>query len=407
MYIQARSRSIFYGWLVAAACFVTTATLGEALFSFGLFFKPLESEFGWSRSLISSGYTAFIIGYAISAAVSGRLADRYRPRFILLSSAALAGIGISLCSQLNSVAQFRLFLLVAGLGSGATFSVPTSVIQRWFRNRRGSGTVLALVLSGTGVGQIVFTPLINYFILTYGWRQAYLIAGLLFWGLIALSSLVIKQSPLEISEPYRSKSPKSVSTDGWRTGKALTTLSYAGIIYTACALVVAIQIVTVHLVPHATDQGMSSSAAAAALGLLGGLSIPGRATSGFIAEKIGWQKAFALSTFGIAASLTWLLFSNKAWMLYVFIILFGIFYGMRAVAQYGVLSEFFGLRSVGELAGITSSISNLVGATAPYMAGFIFDTTGSYFVAFTIMAMLVFTGALVITLVKKPIVKPG
>jgi len=70
---QQRGRRIFYGWFVVAGCFLATLTLGETFWSFGVFFKPLESDFGWSRAITSSGYTTFLLGYAISLIIGGRL----------------------------------------------------------------------------------------------------------------------------------------------------------------------------------------------------------------------------------------------------------------------------------------------------------------------------------------------
>ena len=116
-----KSRTIFYGWFVVAACFAVALTLGETFWSFGVFFKPLEAEFGWSRSLISSSYTAFLIGYAISVVAAGRLADRYSPRPILFATAVLAGLGISLCSETQSINQLRLFLFITGIELGNLF----------------------------------------------------------------------------------------------------------------------------------------------------------------------------------------------------------------------------------------------------------------------------------------------
>ena len=90
------------------------------------------------------------------------------------------------------------------------------------------------------------------------------------------------------------------------------------------------------------------------------------------------------------------------WMLYGFTFLFGFFWGIRGVAFAGIINEFFGLRSIGELLGITAAVSQLFGGAAPYIAGLIFDTTGSYFIAFAIMAALAFSGGLVFILIKKP-----
>ena len=89
---------VFYGWFIAAAGFAATLCVGEVLWSFGVFFEALETEFSWSRSLVSSGYTALLMGHGVSGIVAGRLADRYTARPIMLASALFAGPAIALCS---------------------------------------------------------------------------------------------------------------------------------------------------------------------------------------------------------------------------------------------------------------------------------------------------------------------
>ncbi|MCJ7596361.1 MAG: MFS transporter, partial [Desulfobacterales bacterium] len=198
---EAKQSEIFYGWFVVIACSFVTMSLGETMWSFGVFFKPLENEFGWSRRLISSGYTAFLLGYALSAIIAGRLADRYNPRSILMACGVLAGLGISLCSRVQSVNEFRLFLFVSGLGAGSTWTVPIATVQRWFYGRKRAGLALSIVVAGVGVGALVFAPLINYLILNHGWRQTYLIIGILFLSLIVASSLVIGRKPPNVQSP--------------------------------------------------------------------------------------------------------------------------------------------------------------------------------------------------------------
>lgn len=395
---------IFYGWLVVAACFAATFTLGEALFTFGVFFKPLKNEFGWSRALVSSGYTAFLIGYCISVMTGGRLADRYSPRPILFVSGLLAGFGISLCSQIQNVNQLRIFLFIGGLGAGATWSVPTSTVQRWFYRRRRAGVALGIVVAGFGVGCLVFAPLINYLVLTYGWRGAYLFAGVLFFIILAISSLIIKQAPANtgtVSQGERSM-PNHQTIHSWGTGKAVTTSSFAGITFIHCVAVLAFQILAVHFVPHATDADISPTASAAALGLLGGLSVPGRIVSGFISDKVAWQKTLVLSCFGMSLSLPLLLFLKEYWMLYCFVFFYGLCHGSRVSAHIGILGEFYGLRSLGELIGISTAIAVFIGAFAPYVAGFIFDTTGSYSVVFTIVMLLFLISGIIAHTMKRP-----
>jgi MFS family permease len=155
------------------------------------------------------------------------------------------------------------------------------------------------------------------------------------------------------------------------------------------------------MVPRATDEGISSTTAAVALGLMGGFSIPGRLIAGFASDRFGGQKILAVSLFGMGLSVLWLVFLNKAWMLYCFVLFYGVCHGSRIPANFGILTEFFGLRSIGELIGVTAATAMLVGAFAPYMAGFIFDTTGSYRAAFGIVIAFLLMGGLITLTIKK------
>ena len=124
---------------------------------------------------------------------------------------------------------------------------------------------------------------------------------------------------------------------------------------------------------------------------------------GFISDRIGWQKTLALSIFGMAISLIWLLFLQAEWMLYSFVFFYGVFWGGRSPAWAGIMGEFYGMRSLGELIGISTAIAQFIGAFAPYIAGFIFDITGSYSVALIIVILVLFGGSLIAFMIKNPL----
>lgn len=231
--------------------------------------------------------------------------------------------------------------------------------------------------------------------------------GILFFVVMALSSLVIKQSPRKntVFEGVGDKRDQA-TTQGWTTAKAVATPAFAGMALANCIGIVTFQAVLAHLVPHATDVGISSTASAAALGLLGGFSVPGRIMSGLIADRLGWQRLLALSLFGMAFFIFWLSFLKGAWMLYTFVFFFGIFHGGRVSSYVGILGEFFGIQSLGELIGIGSAMAMIIGATAPYLAGSIYDTTGSYFTALMIVMALLLASGIITYAIKKPIL-PG
>lgn len=404
---EADSSRVFYGWFVVAACFAFTMVLGATNWSFGVFFKPLENEFGWSRTVVSSSYTVFLFGVALSAVIMGRLADRYNPRLILFICALLAGFGTSLSSQIQSINQLRLFLFIAGLGIGANWSVPAAIIQRWFYRRQRAGLALGIAAAGVGMGALIFAPVINHLILIYGWRDAYLIVGIIFFGIMAASALVVRRSPVEtkVLSEKEADVTRVISDGDWTLGKAVVTPSFLAITFIITIGVMSFYVISVHLIPYAIDVGISPTASAAAVGLMGGFSVPGRIMGGVLSDRLGWQRILALAAFGMGVSVLWLIFLDATWMLYGFVFCYGLFQGSRVPAQVGIFGDFFGLRSLGALIGITFAISTFIGAFAPYLAGFIFDTTGSYFWAFImVMAALVMAG-LVAMVTRKPATK--
>ncbi len=397
MNTEEKKPKVFYGWVVVFACFLATLTLGETFWSFGVFFKPLESEFGWSRALTSSAYTCFLIGHAISLIIGGRLGDRISPRPILLATAAIAGTGIALCHQTHSVNQLRLFLFIAGLGAGPMWSVTTTTVMRWFSGHKRASLALAITTTGVGAGAIIFAPLINYFIRTSGWRDAFLYVGVIMAAIVLIGALLIKPAPRAEGAAVSPATSSEANSVPWRRRlpKMSMIAPFLTVTFIITVAIISFQAINVHFTPHAIDEGVSDAVAAAALGLIGGFSIPGRLISGFISDVVGWRRTLGIALFGMALSIPWLLFLNASWMLYAFAFSYGVCHGIRVPAQLGILQQTFGLESLGQLVGISTAIGQVCGAIAPYAAGFIYDRTGSYSVVFyMLIAMLVATGIL-------------
>jgi AAHS family 4-hydroxybenzoate transporter-like MFS transporter len=167
-------------WLVVSVCFLSTVCVGEVMWTFGVFFTSFEQEFGWSRGLISAGYTSLMFGNSISLIVGGRLADRDAARQTMLTCAVIGAAAIALCSQIHSPLQLCLLFFMSGLGAGAFMSTPNSIVQRWFEGRPHSGLALSIVMAGVGVGGIIFAPVFRHLITVYGWRPTFMVAGGLF-----------------------------------------------------------------------------------------------------------------------------------------------------------------------------------------------------------------------------------
>jgi MFS family permease len=182
----------------------------------------------------------------------------------------------------------------------------------------------------------------------------------------------------------------------------LTNNAFLILTLAACVTIFTFQVVSVHFIPYVTDLGITPTAAATAVGLMGAFSIPGRLLAGPLSDRIGWKKTITLSLFGMTVAAVWLLFSRSEWMLYCFAFIFGIFWGARSTALNGALGAFFGTRLLGELIGITTASGNLLAAFVPYLAGYIFDAVGSYSIVFISLAVLLLGVSLLSTTLKKP-----
>ena len=401
---EKHNTTLFYGWLTMGACFAVMLTQGGTMWTFGVFLKPMAQDLGWSRAQVSSGYTAFLLGYVISVITTGRLADKYSPKPILLVSAILTGLGFSLCSQVHTVNHLRMLLFIGGLGGGANWSVPTATVQRWFFARSRAGLALGIAISGVGVGALIFALLADYLVSGRGWRDAYLTVGIIFFGIMAASSLVVKKAPGETCALPNGSGEAANQPEIRRRERRQNLMSFpfAGITICHCIVVVAFQTIAAHLVPYATDIGIPSTASAAAMGLMGGASIPGRIIGGHLSERIPWQRILAFSHVGMGLVMLLLLLLQGPWMLYCFVLFYGLCHGSRVSAYLGILGDFFGMGSLGELIGITMAAGMFTGAFAPYLAGFLFDLTQSYQAVFTMMVVLLVASGIIASILKKP-----
>jgi len=387
--------TFFYGWVIVATCFVAATSYG-LFYTFGVFFKSLQEEFGWGRALTGSVHSVHLFIYAISTYFFGRLTDRYGPRRALSLGALFIGLGFSLCSQINNIWQLYLFYIIASLGSGVTVSLPNATVQKWFIKKRG--LALGLVTGGVGAGTLLLAPLARYLIASCGWRHTYLIIGISYWALLTLNALPMVDRPEKKGlKPYgwqektdrgeAAGQGRGAGPQDWPVREAMRTGGFLLIVLIYFFTNLPIHMVMIHIVPYATDLGISKTLAAGALGLIGGISIPGRVTIGVFAERIGWKWGLFLSCLLCGLMLFWLIAVKTLWMLSFFAFVYGFFYGGKITAVPGLIGSFFGTRSLGEIIGTIHAASLTGGIIGPVLGGYIFDRSGSYRFAFLIAAL--------------------
>lgn len=405
MYILAQRKQLqckktfFYGWFIVVACLVTLLIAGTAYYCFGIFFKPLQDEFGWDRTLTSSANTIYLLVYAVSLFTIGGLADRYGPRLVLAGGALLMGGGFVLCSQIHNIWHFYLSIALVGLGQGTIWSPPLAIVQRWFFKRRG--LMLGIVTSGVGLGILVIIPVLSLLISTYGWRLTFICLGAGSWFFLTLSSIAMAASPEgkglqpygweEAREPIISISveagqPQLPVTPQWSTGEAVRTKAFIMVVMIYIAAMISVNMIGAHFVRFAIDIGIEETTAASAFGLIGGLSIIGKIVVGGTTERMSWNWSLGICCFGAAIVISFLSAAVDLRTIYLCAAFYGFFYGGIIPLVPGLTGHLFGTRFLSQMIGMVSGIGIAVGSIGPIIAGFIFDKTGSYAISFILAA---------------------
>src|SRR4051812_13952191 len=171
-------RRIFYGWWVVAAAFAITFLGFGSAYTFSAFLEQLQRDFAASRGSVSLVFSLAGFLYFGLGIVSGPLADRWGARRLAVAGMILTGAGLAAAGMAQSLAQvYAAYGLGVGLGVGCAYVPAIGAVQRWFVRRRGFASGLAV--GGIGVGTLVMPPLASLMIAELGWRNAYLILGVL------------------------------------------------------------------------------------------------------------------------------------------------------------------------------------------------------------------------------------
>ncbi len=390
----------FYGYVIVAAGFLVMLASYGSLYSFGVFFKPVSAEFGWSRVETASAYSLYMVVHGIISIFAGKLGDRLNPRVVLSLTGALLGAGFILMYWLNSLWQFYICYGIL-VGAGMTSYVPLmSVVARWFERRRG--LMSGLVVAGIGIGTVIMPPLATHLISTYGWQVSYLIIGALAICSTVSAAQFLRRSPAPTGLPAANTAmPPSHLMQGVSLSSAVRTSQfwmYSGSLF---VMMFAQQTMIVHIVPHATDLGIGAVAAAGVISMIGGVSIAGRIIMGLAVDRLGSRTAVLITFVFLATAVFVLLAAYNVPLLYLFAGIFGFGYGGMVALQSPTIAELFGLRAHGVILGTSVFVSTIGGAIGPALAGSIFDNTGAYRYAFMVTAALCAAGLVMVIRLKR------
>ncbi len=379
------SRKIFYGWWIVVACFLISLYVGSVIFyGFTAFFEPLVREFGWSYTQISFAASLRGLEMGLFAPLIGFLVDRFGSRKLIFCGVIVVGFGLLFLSLTQSLATFYgSFLLLAFGAGGATSVVTMTVVGNWFKKR--VGVALGVMMSGFGASGLL-VPVIVRLIDTYNWRNTLVILAIGMWALGIPLSFVIRDSPEQCGYlPDGTPSPDhpqkvevrdkrvDIGLKGVLKDRSFWYLNIAeSIRFMTLAAVVT------HVMPYLSSMGMPRATAGLVAGGIPLVSIVGRFGLGWLGDIIDKRYVMAMAFLLMSSGILAFGYAQVIWLVFVFVLLFSSGSGGSMVLRGAILRVYFGRGSLGKLLGITMGSASIGGIIGPTVAGWAFDTLGSY-----------------------------
>lgn len=373
-----------WGRLAAA---VMLSMLGSApMWSVVVVLPAVQAEFGTARAGASLPYTMTMVGFVVGGVLMGRLADRFGvmvPALIGAVSLALGGVAAAMAPSLLAFG-LAYGVLMGCFGAAAVFGPLIADVSLWFERRRG--IAVALAASGNYLAGTVWPPLLQWGVATIGWRNAHLAMGLTCVVLMVPLALLLRRRP-----PMPAQAPRAAPGQAPRAAVApaggeeaarplgmspnalQAVLGFAGV---ACCVAMAMP--QVHIVAYCVDLGFGAQRGAEMLSVMLATGIVSRLVFGVVMDRIGGIRTLVLGSALQGVALFLFLPVDGMVALFAVSAVFGLFQGGIVPSYAMIVREHFPPRQAGTRVGIALS-STLVGmALGGWMAGAIFDATGSY-----------------------------
>ena len=382
--------------LVTSLVLVTMG--GAAMYAVIVVLKPVSFEFEVGRGVASLPYMMFMITGGVGGVVMGRLADRFGVMMPALIGCVGLPAGMAGAAFADEFWQFCVSLGVLSglLGTSALFAPMAADISHWFTRRRG--LAVAIVITGTYFAGALWPPIVQASLDARGWRETFvLIAILMAVVMLPLVALLYRKPAALIEAQAARTAPGAGRPLGVAPGTLQCLICAAGL--GCCVAMAAPQ---VHIVAHVTDLGYAAQHGAAMLSLMLGTGIVSRIGSGFISDRIGGLRTLLLGSVLQAVTLAAFLGADTLTLLYVVSGVFGLSQGGIVPSYTIIIRTFFPAHEAGRRVGWAMLFTFAGMALGGWMAGALYDLTGSYTASFiNAVAFNVMNAAIVVFLAQR------
>lgn len=392
-------------WQIAAAAVAFHLMIGSA-YAWSVFTKPLMAQFGWSQKEVSLAFSIAIFALGMSAAFMGRFVERHGPRKSGTLAAIFFGVGVAgsgLAVLLESLWLLYLFYgLIGGIGLGIGYITPVSTLVKWFPDRRGLATGLAIM--GFGFASLVSGPAAAVLIERVGIAATFGLLGAVYFAVMLGAAQVLTPPPPDWMPP---RFAVQAGGSGQRLPVDLAQLTANEAIKTRrfwflwvmlfINVTCGIAIISVASPMGQEIAGLSPIAAASMVGIMGLFNGIGRIGWASLSDYIGRPNVF--TAFFLLQIGAFLLLPNAHEALLFQVLVFAIMtcYGGGFATLPAYIGDLFGTKELGAIHGYLLTAWAMAGVVGPILVSSVYDATKSYAGTLAIFAAL-FAVALAVSL---------
>jgi len=410
----------FYGYVVVFGAWLAMFVTGGAQFSFSIFLPSLLEDFGGTRGMLSLGFTLNMVLVPVIGLLGGYLVERIGPARTVVIGAIIGGSGVALVSTVSQIWQFiLLYGLLVPAGIGLSYIIVTvSTVRRWFM--RKAGGMVALAMSGSGLGIVFLVIAANAMIESWGWRTSYLALGVILLVGAVMGGLLLKKDPESVGtypdgvkpteEELKSRADFMARNEKWSVREAFKSSSWWLFIGAQLGSEVALLGFLVHLIVWGSlDLGIPRGTMVLIYSYGFVLAaVLGRLFGGFISDwymarfGISRKPILYLATLGVGLGAFLCLGVGGVSGIVLVSLLLGFCYGSGLAVFPTYLGDLFGVRNVSVLYGAAGLFVGVIGAAGPVFFGFSYDATGSYNLAFMVTGVVCLISALCLVRLNPP-----
>ena len=397
-------KTIYRGVPVALIAFLSTGLpIGTAQYSFGEFAAPLMDEFGWTQTQLNMGLSMSIVS-GLTAPIAGKLSDKIGLRPVMVFSIILISAGFLFRPLISNLFHWYLLnaLVYAGF-PGATVLPSGKLVAAWFPSIRGR--MMGAVTAGNNFGGITMPPLAAIIIANLNWQSAYIVFAIVMVILAIFAYFIVTDDP-DIIRHEMKKAGKNISSDmnGIKSGttlkQSISSKNFWLIMFALTAATFTYQGVLTQLRQHFEENGFTAVAATTGLTTIAFMGIGSKLFFGRISEKITAKYATIISVALQIIGVCLFAMTDDTTIMWIGIFVFGSGFGGLGALIVLLVQETFGLIEFASIMGIMQLAMVISSTGGPIIAGMTHDNTGSYDLAFILIAIIFFIGLVTLFLVK-------